>query len=180
MKKILSLIIIATVILASCEGPEGPPGFDGQDGVNVVGQTYEVSNVNYTYNANDNLWSTVVTFPQDIVVLESDAVLVYRFDGTVPLDDGSTANAWSQIPQNFFTNQGTIQYVFAHTFIDVELFIDGNYPLGNLDTSFTDNQEFRFVIIPSDFAATLDVTNLSAVMNALNQDFENPNEGLEN
>lgn len=178
MKNIASLIILATLIFTSCEGPAGPPGIDGEDGLNVVGQTYEVSNVNFNYSPNDNLWSTLVTFPQDIVVLESDAVLAYRFDGTVPLDDGSSADAWSLIPQNFFTAEGTLQYVYAHTFIDVELFIDGNYPLDNIDIGFTDNQEFRFVIVPSDFAATVDITNLSAVLNALNQDFDNSTEGL--
>ena len=104
---------------------------------------------------------------------------MYRFDGQVGLNDGSTADLWSLIPQNFFTDEGTIQYVSAHTFIDVELFIDGNYDLSNLDFGYTDDQIFRFVVVPSDFALTVDVTDYNAVMNALN-DRNNTTEGLEN
>ncbi|HEY9183841.1 MAG TPA: hypothetical protein VIM94_00790 [Salegentibacter sp.] len=73
------------------------------------------------------------------------------------------------IPQNFFLDQGTIQYVYNHTDVDVELIIDGNFDLSNLDAGFTQDQVFRFVIVPSDFAEStgLDVANFNAVMNAL-------------
>ena len=168
MKKILSLIVLATGLLMSCTGDPGPPGFDGQDGINILGQTFEVENIDFGYNSDSNLWSYRQDFPTDIEVFESDAVFVYRFDGQTDLSDGTTADIWSLIPQNFFTNEGTLQYVTAHTFLDVDIFIDGNYDLSSIDFGFTDDQIFRFVVIPSDFALTVDVTNLDAVMNAIN------------
>ncbi|HCO82616.1 MAG TPA: dihydrolipoamide dehydrogenase, partial [Arenibacter sp.] len=45
---------------------------------------------------------------------------------------------------------------------------DGNFNLSNLDTGFTDNQLFRIVILPSQYAASkLDKSNIKAVMKAI-------------
>lgn len=170
-----ALLVLFTI---ACEGPEGPPGFDGapgppgQDGLDgIQGQVVEVDGVNFAYDSSGNIYNALITFSDitDFEVFESDAVLVYRFDGTIDLSDGSTADAWSQIPQSFFLPEGTIQYVSAHTFVDVELFIDGNFDLSILDTSFTDNQSFRIVFVPSVFAeaSKMDTSNISSVMGAL-------------
>ncbi len=170
-----ALVIMFTV---SCEGPQGPPGFDGLPGEpgldGIQGQVVEVEGVNFDYDVNGNIWSTLITFNDvtDFEVFESDAVLIYRFDGLIDLNDGSTADAWSQIPQSFFLPEGTIQYVAAHTFLDVELFIDGNFDLSAIDTAFTDNQLFRIVIVPSEFAnsSKVDLSNIQNVMSALGID----------
>ncbi len=179
MKKLNTVLgIFIMIIAASCEGPEGPPGFDGLDGLDgldgqdgIQGQVVEVDGVNFDYDANGNIFNALITFIDvtDFEVFESDAVLVYRFDGTIDLDDGSTADAWSQIPQSFFLPEGTLQYVFAHTFVDLELFIDGNFDLSAIDTAFTDNQSFRIVFVPSVFAngSKMDKSNISNVMAAL-------------
>ncbi len=162
----------------ACEGPEGPPGlngFDGLDGANgqdgapgIQGQVFEIDGVNFTFDATSNLWSSLFAYEDytDLEIFESDAVLVYRFDGQIDLSDGSTADAWSLIPQNFFVSEGTIQYTTAHTFVDFEIFIDGNFDLATLSTDFTDNQSFRVVIVPSEFlqSTDLDTANLSSVM----------------
>ncbi|MEZ4811388.1 MAG: collagen-like protein [Allomuricauda sp.] len=175
-----NLIISAFIVLftVACEGPEGPPGRDGFDGLDgldgqdgIQGQVVEVDGVTFDYDAAGNIYSTLITFSDvtDFEVFESDAVLIYRYDGTVDLSDGSTADAWSQIPQSFFLPGGTIQYVAAHTFVDVELFIDGNFDLSTLDTGFTDDQIFRIVFVPSVFAnaSKMDTSNIENVMSAL-------------
>lgn len=170
-----ALLVLLTV---SCEGPTGPPGFDGFDGVDgqdgldgIQGQVVEIDGVNFGYDVDGNIFSTLINFGDETnyEVREADAVLVYRFDGTIDLDDNSTADAWSQIPQNFFLPEGTIQYVFAHTFVDLEIFIDGNFDLSALSTDFTDNQSFRIVFVPSVFAnsSKMDTSNIENVMSAL-------------
>ncbi|MBR9855229.1 MAG: collagen-like protein [Algicola sp.] len=167
------------IVFAACEGPQGPPGFDGLDGApgapgadGIQGQVVEVEGVNFGYDAEANLFSTLITFADvtNFEVFESDAVLVYRHDGLIDLNDGSTADAWTQIPQNYFLNEGIIQYVFAHTFVDLELFIDGNFDLSTLSTDFTDDQIFRIVFVPSEFAeaADFDASNIESVMSSLN------------
>ncbi len=178
---ILGAVIV--FVFAACEGPQGPPGFDGLDGLDgldgadgIQGQVVEVEGVNFGYDADANLFSTLITFSDvtDFEVFESDAVLVYRHDGVIDLNDGTTADSWTQIPQNYFLNEGTIQYVFAHTFVDLELFIDGNFDLSTLSTDFTDNQLFRIVFVPSEYAESpdFDASNIESVMSHLNIDEE--------
>jgi hypothetical protein len=173
---ILGAVIV--FVFAACEGPQGPPGFDGLDGLDgapgapgIQGQVVEVEGVNFGYDAEANLFSTLITFSDvtNFEVFESDAVLVYRHDGVIDLSDGSTADAWTQIPQNYFLPGGTIQYVFSHTFVDLELFIDGNFDLSTLSTDFTDNQLFRIVFIPSEYAQSpdFDASNIDSVMSKL-------------
>ncbi|GAB4516449.1 MAG: hypothetical protein Tsb004_26240 [Allomuricauda sp.] len=173
---ILGAVIV--FVFAACEGPQGPPGFDGLDGLDgapgapgIQGQVVEVEGVDFGYDAQANLFSTLITFSDvtNFEVFESDAVLVYRHDGVIDLSDGSTADAWTQIPQNYFLPGGTIQYVFSHTFVDLELFIDGNFDLSTLSTDFTDNQLFRIVFIPSEYAQSpdFDASNIDSVMSKL-------------
>lgn len=176
MKKINTILGALVILFAvACEGPTGPPGppgFDGLDGADgadgIQGQVVEVDGVNFAFDGASNLYTALITFADEtnFEVFESDAVLVYRFDGVIDLDDGSTADAWSQLPQSFFLPEGTLQYVFAHTFVDVELFIDGNFDLSGIDVGFTDNQSFRIVIVPSVFAQSsrMDTSSLSNVM----------------
>ncbi len=170
-----AFIVLFTV---ACEGPEGPPGRDGFDGLDgldgldgIQGQVVEVDGINFDYDGDANLFSTLINYGDvtDFETIPEDAVLVYRYTGTVDLDDGSTADVWSQIPQNYFLPEGTIQYVFEHTYVDVELFIDGNFDLSTLSTDFTDNQLFRIVFIPSEYAdaSKKDTSNIENVMSSL-------------
>ncbi|NHF61248.1 collagen-like protein [Flavobacteriaceae bacterium TP-CH-4] len=174
-KATLVLGAFLTLFFISCEGPQGPPGFDGLDGLDgldgqdgIQGQVFEIEGINFGYDAGSNLWTALETFADytNFEIFESDAVLVYRFDGQIDLSDGSTADAWSLVPQNFFVPEGTIQYTVAHTFVDFEIFIDGNFDLSLLDPIFTDDQIFRVVIVPSEFLQNNDIdkSNISSVM----------------
>ena len=178
MKKIATLLGAFLVLISiSCEGPTGPPGIDGANGENgLTSQVFELENVDFGYDASTNLFSYLITFSDftSFEVLDSDAVLVYRYDGSIEFNNGEVADAWSLIPQNFFLDQGTIQYSNAHTYADTELFIDGNFDLSNLDPAFTDNQIFRVVIVPGSVAAgKMDVSNINSVLNSLGISEEN-------
>ena len=139
MKKLpLLFTFCAFVLLSSCTGPVGPPGYSG------LGQVFEA-----TANFNPgNSYSRLVTFPSDIVVYESDVVLVYLLEDVV---DGNI-DVWSQLPQTYFLNQGTLLYTFDHTFIDVNIFLDANFNLNTLGSDYTDNKVFRIAIIPAEYA----------------------------
>jgi len=145
----LFLAVTTTIFLTSCEGPQGPPG---EDGINILGQVFEVT-TNFSFNPETGLQESLVQIPNDIVVYESDAILVYRLEKVVNDGNGGTADAWAPLPQNFFfTNGDIIQYVFNHTFFDVELLIDGNFDLATLGTDFTSDQVFRIAIVPAEYA----------------------------
>lgn len=175
MKKLFSILFMTTFLFAACEGdqgPQGPPGQDGQDGLDAENATIFEIESEFFYEEDPNLWTTdLLAFSDftDVVVLETDIVLIYRLDAIGQLDDGSDVDEWSMLPQNFFTEDGTIQYVFNHTFVDTEIFIDGNFDLSDLDNDFTTDQIFRIAIIPADFyeSANFDSSNLGSLMNSL-------------
>ena len=127
MKKLpLLFTLCAFVLLSSCIGPDGPPGPPG-DG--ELGKVFEAT---ANFNPN-NSYSRLVTFPSDIVVYESDVVLVYLLEDVV---DGNI-DVWSQLPQTYFLNQGTLLYTFDHTYIDVNIFLDANFNLNTLGVEYT-------------------------------------------
>ncbi len=122
MKKINLLFgALVTLFFISCEGPQGPPGLNGFDGSRWrrwfgrhSSAVFELDVVNFDYNDPDNLYETLITFSDftNFETRKADAVLVYRYDGPVEFQSGSTEDSWGLLPQNFFLNEGTIQYVF--------------------------------------------------------------------
>ncbi|MUP45468.1 collagen-like protein [Gramella sp. BOM4] len=161
MKKFLSLFAIFSLFLVACEGDQGPPGPPGQDGINVVGQTFEI-----TFDFDDE-YSEFVTIPDGIEVLESDIILVYLLES---VEDG--ADVWSPLPQTFYFDDGEVQYNYNHTTFDVNIYLHGRIDLNTLGTAFTDDQTFRMVVVPSDFAldSGVDINSYQAVKTALDLD----------
>lgn len=144
MKKLFVLLAIATTTLfTSCteETLVVEENF-------FLGQTFEVTTTLFL-NSNTNIYETdFISIPSNIEVFESDAILAYRLEAVANGND-----VWSQLPQNFFLSNGDIiQYVFNHTFFDVQVQLDGQYDPNTLPVDFTDNQTFRFVVVPSEFA----------------------------
>lgn len=174
MKKLFSILFMTTFLFTACSsdgevGPQGPPGEDGLDAATAT--IFEI-NSDFFYDEEANLWTTdLLAFEDftDVEVLETDIVIIYRLDAIGQLDDGSDVDEWSMLPQNFFTDEGTIQYVSNHTFVDTEIFIDGNYDLSGLSEDFTTDQIFRVAIIPAKFyaSADFDSSNLESVMKEL-------------
>jgi hypothetical protein len=176
MKHILSILTVLFFALTSCTGDQGPPGFDGAPGLNGLdADTYAARSfertVNFEYFGDTGLQEALVTLP--VTILDRDAVLVYRLEGTVTID-GQPADTWSPLPQNFFLADGDIiQYVFNHTFADVELLIDGNFDLSTLGTDFTQNQTFRFIVLPVENLNGINVSDMNSVIQSFNiENFE--------
>lgn len=167
MRKIYTLLFI-TIFMLSCEGtvgPPGPPGPPGQDGIDgsdgIIGQVFEVE-------ADLNLgtdFEYFVEIPEEIVVLESDVVVVYRlmevFDGT---------DVWEPLPQTIFKEDGILLYAFDYTIDDVRLFLDGTVNFGKLDPNDTDGLIFRIAVIPVDFAKSMNLKKMEEVIDALKVD----------
>ena len=159
MKKLLLIIaVFSGLLFSSCEGDPGPPG---QPGINILGQVYEV---NVDFNAS-NGYQELVVFPSNIEVYESDVVLVYWLEEVVPDGNGGTIDVWSQLPQTIYLDQGSFQYTFNHTFLDVLLFLQGDFDLGLLGNIFTNDQIFRIAIVPSEYgSADISMTELLKIL----------------
>lgn len=164
MKKLFfSLLLSTSVLFLGCEGPEGaqgvpgpqgpqgPAGPAGQNGVNTVSAVFDVDG-SFT---STNEYRIYFEFPpEEIEVFETDAVLVYRLWEKLE-DPSGPIDVWRLLPQTVLMQQGIMQYNFDHTFLDVSIFMDAQFNLSTLGAQWTQNQTFRVVVIPADFARNL-------------------------
>lgn len=155
---ILLFAAFSTILFTSCEGDPGPPGAPG---INILGQVFETT-VDFTASNN---YEQLVVFPSNIEVYESDAILVYWLEDVIPDNSGGTIDVWSPLPQTIFLNEGSFQYTFNHTFLDVLLFLQGDFDLGLLGNGFTNDQTFRIAVVPSEFGKTS--MSMEALLQAL-------------
>jgi hypothetical protein len=151
MKKItFFLVFIGMMTLQSCEVTE----LD-------TAPRNEVFEVTTSFNSNNNFSSLVEFNPP---IYSSDAVLVYHLYDTVNGQD-----IWKLMPQTYyFSDGGELDFNFDYTRFNVNIFLSANFSLNTVPSSWTQSQTFRIVIIPANFAATINKNNIDAVMSALN------------
>ena len=148
-KKLIPLLFILAALFQACEGPRGANGLPGEDGVNIVGQTFEVENVDFTA-ANDYSYLQTYSSANLIDVRESDAVFIY-----VLWEVATNGNpVWRLMPQAIDLPRG-VTYNFDYSPTDFSVFIDAPTTAlkAALAAEFTQNQTFRIVVVPSDFTA---------------------------
>jgi len=160
MKKITStLLILAAIIIISCEGPVGPPGIPGEDGGLFLGSIFEIEG---DFDAAND-YKLYFEFPSDFEIFNTDVVLVYilweEFDGL---------DVWRLLPQTVVLPEGVIQYNFDYTVADVQVFMEGTIPPQDWLSAETDNQIFRIAVLPADFAAkkTVDINDFNSIINS--------------
>ena len=162
MKRTITLLLLVSIALFSCEGttgvpgPPGPPGQDGADG--LLGSVFEVE-ADFT-KSND--YQYLVSIPSSIDVFDSDVVMAYKLVGV----DGGT-DIWEPLPQTLFLGNQILLYGFDYTKNDVSFFLDGTVNFDNLGAEYTDGIVLRVAVIPADFAREIDVNKLDNVLKAL-------------
>lgn len=145
MKKIfLLLAVISATFLSSCEGPAGIPGRDGANGTNVEAEVFELLNVNFNLN-NQNEYTIYRALNPKI--LDADVLLIYRLSGTI----NSQTPIWQPIPRTLFLTQGELDYDFDFSKEDFTIYAGGNYNIATTP-NYLNNQTFRIVIIPGYFS----------------------------
>ncbi|MGO4905868.1 hypothetical protein [Flavobacterium sp. W20_MBD1_R3] len=157
MKKItLFLVFIGMMTLQSCEVTEV---YDNTDN----GPRTEVYEVTTSFNSNNN-YSSLVTF--DPPIYSSDSVLVYHLYDVVNGQD-----VWKLMPQTYYFNDGgELDFNFDYSRFNVKIFLSANFNLNTLESSWTQNQTFRIVIVPASFATTINKNNIDAVLSSLKVD----------
>jgi len=172
MKTITGIFLVfALAVMASCVGEPGPPGRDGidgrdgQDGESFLGAVFEIEG-DFT---SENDYSLYFEFPQTTTVYESDIVLVYILWEQAEDDYGDLLDVWRLLPQTVVLDDGVLQYNYDFTFLDVLVFLEGTLDLSTLLPAESDDQVFRIVVLPADYAisSTLDVTDYGLMMKSL-------------
>lgn len=168
MKKIFTLLFISTFIFTSCSdegprGPQGPPGEPGEGG--FIGSVIDIEG---DLTAGNN-YELFVDFEEaGIEVFETDAVLVYRKVGEDGTAGGAPVEVFRMLPQTHFLEGGTLQYNFDFTFFDIFIYLDGTIDFAALDAEYTQDQLFRIIVVPADFATSgIDLSSMNNVLNAL-------------
>ena len=165
MKRILTFISVFALLLTACEGPQGPPGppgFNGQDGESAL--AFEILNANFT--------APNFEVVQNFEILSSDVVLVYR--QTNPLDTNEPP-IWQLLPQTYFIDADGNDLVYNYDFtqFDLIIFLDSSLEPTALDAQWTDNQNFRVVVLPTIDLSTIDTSDIDVVMQFFNiENFE--------
>ncbi|GGG33197.1 hypothetical protein GCM10011344_37620 [Dokdonia pacifica] len=165
IRKILPLLLFS-FILFSCAN-------DDDINTDTIGQTFEISNVDFI--TTDGFQGVVnVVVPNNISVFESDVPLVFILDPAATAANG--VDVFEPLPRSFFFNNGGFaQYRFNFIFDDATGIFDLDLVLESddfdaLGNDFTQNQIFRIVIVPSEFAETHNTDNLNTVLSELNLD----------
>ncbi|WP_034894997.1 hypothetical protein [Gillisia sp. Hel_I_29] len=172
MKKTFILLFLAAITLTSCssdgdQGPQGPQGPAGADG--LIGSVIDIES---DFTAGNNYELGINFNDYNLEVFETDAVLVYLKTGEDGVADGAPVEVWRQMPQTYFINGEALQYNFDYTYFNVLIYLEGTVDFATLDSSYTDNQVLRVVVVPAEFSkdTSVDLSNMSAVLNALNLD----------
>lgn len=159
MKKItLFLALIGMIVLGSCTKEEYYIAEDINDN-DTFSEVWEYS---MSFGLGNN-YSNLITFPYTIY--NSDMVLVYHL-----YEVSNGQDVWRLLPQTYyFTNGGELDYNFDFTTNDVQIFMDANFDMATLDSSWTSGQVFRIVIVPGYFGnkmtlAPVDFNDYNAVI----------------
>ncbi len=154
MKTIVSIILIlAAVVITSCEGPMGPPG---EEGTSLLGTVFEMQG---DFKPSNN-YRLFFDFPKNFKVYNTDVVLVYILWETATVN-GKKTDVWRLLPQTVVLNDGVLQYNFDYTVYDVKVFLEGTTDFAKLLPAETNNQVFRIAVLPADFVASKKSTELN-------------------
>ncbi len=163
MRKPTGILIIAiALLLGACEGPAGPPGMDGDT---FIGSVFEVQG-DFT---SPNGYKIYNTYPSNIVVYDTDVVLVY-----ILWEQANGLDVWRLLPQTVVLPEGIIQYNYDYTSSDFQIFLEFTVPEDDLLPAETLDQIFRVAVLPADFVARKEVD-----VNDFNSIIDNPELHLE-
>ena len=189
LSRVTFFLIAFATVLTGCyveepiPGPQGPPGYDGLQGqpgppgASGTGLAYFIDDFNLTA---DNDWQFFYQFPDQDVILESDAVLLYLlWDQVEPDDGGDLIDVWRHMPVSYFYDAGQLQINYDFSTGDVRIFVEAAFPL-DAEQDVYENLAARIVVVPADYSVNartiepVDVKDYEAVARWLDLPHRSP------
>lgn len=153
MKKLMTAIsfyLVTVLVIISCEGPAGP---EGPPGPEILPISFE-----FTIDLlEENDFQHITEIPAQIEVFDSDMMIAYVLEDVIEEDE---LDVWRKLPVTEFNNNGTLLFDYDFTAVDIQIFLDANYPLGTDDEY--EEVLIRAVHIPAEL---LNSTNNKAIEN---------------
>jgi len=155
-KYCIYLLLIPFILLTACRGERGLTGPEGPQG--PAGPSILPTSIEFFADLTiDNDFEVFESIPDEVEVLLSDVMLAYVLEDYLEEDD---LEVWRQLPVTDFTANGTRLINFDFTEIDIRIYLDADYELGEIDEFF--DLMFRAVHIPSDFLQKVSTSDLEA------------------
>ena len=150
MKRILTFFALA-LLLTNCTREEVVQIIENDN--LFIADAISVNNVNFT----EPNFEVLVDFDP---IFSDEVLLVYR---------RWENNTWRLLPQTIFFDDGNeLDYNYDFTQTDVSIFLDSTLDLNTLGSEWTQNQNFRIVIIPAESINGVDTSDLNNVMEIFN------------
>ncbi|MCC5907918.1 MAG: hypothetical protein JJU13_17020 [Balneolaceae bacterium] len=124
----ISSLLFFFLTLSACteRGPTGPEGPEGPPGPEILPIAFDFE---ATVNQANN-FEFIQAIPGEIEVFNSDFVLVFVLEDYIEEDD---LDVWRKLPITEFNSRGTVLFDYDFTLIDIRLFLNANYALGQND-----------------------------------------------
>lgn len=154
MKKILTLFaVVGLMAFSSCSN-------DDTDN-DTIPQAFEIQTSFSFNNVDGYIISDDFARYLGGDLFQDESVLVYRLEGT----NSSGSDIWQLIPRDvYFSNGESITYDYNFSRQSFTIFVGGDNIANR--PAYLNNQVFRFVIIPSVLASTVNKSNYLDVMKA--------------
>lgn len=165
MKRVMMIFAALTLFLfSSCEFVEITDE-ENQGNSSLLGTVIEI-NGDFT---SKNGYSLSYDFPKSFKVYESDVVLMYILWEQTTDKYGNVSDVWRPLPQTRMLKEGVLQYNFDYTMNDVRVFLEGTIDMTKLLPAEWQNQVFRIVVLPADFAKSHsdELNDFGRLMNSL-------------
>lgn len=159
MKRLIYFTMMIALIAAgaACEGPEGPegepgpqgaPGPQGPPGPAGTSQTGTVLDISqWNFNAENEYQAGISFEDYGLEVAENDVVLVYILWNFIEEEE---MPIWKPLPSMIMFEEGLFKYDFIYSFGFVSVFLEAEFDLVELGTSWKEQQIFRIVVLPGE------------------------------
>jgi hypothetical protein len=149
MKPFSLFIFALTLIIFACNRSDEETRRGGREEEEFIQDYPLVFETPFDLLEEEN-YTFLFEFPEDIPVFDDDIVLAYLLVDLAPITNDESIPVWEPLPLTLFEAEGLFQYAFTYTMFDVEIFARTNN-IELLKPELTNDLYARIVLMPAVF-----------------------------